>query len=185
MIIIKRDNPKVFGGKAYLMTDDEAQAINTIAGSISINRGPLVELLRAHDYMVDNNATKEELLQHLTKAYNNKQFAQEYAKLMLGKKYSNEDGEDSPNTQQTQSVGGGWLGAISGIVGGIGGIIQSFQKPSQAQLAAEYQQQILQLAAEKERSKERNKKIAIAIIAIIVIAGIFFGFSYAKKQKMI
>lgn len=183
MIIIKRDNPKVFGGKAYLMTDDEAQAINTIAGSISINRGPLVELLRAHDYMVDNNATKEELLQHLTKAYNNKQFAQEYAKLMLGNKYSNQDGGAEQSAPQAQ--GGGWLGAISGIVGGIGGIIQSFQKPSQAQLAAEYQQQILQLAAEKERAKERNKKIAIAIIGIIVIAGIFFGFSYAKKQKMI
>ena len=72
MIIIKRDNPQIFGGKAYLMTNEERNAMNMVADAITINRGALTQLLLKHDIRVAQNASKEELLDAFTVAFTTK-----------------------------------------------------------------------------------------------------------------
>lgn len=92
MIVIKRDNPQIFGGKPYLMTKQETKAVNTIADAISINRSPLVKLLQQHDIQASMDDTHEQLLGTLTNAFNKKQFALDFEKLY--KKGYNNFGDD-------------------------------------------------------------------------------------------
>lgn len=112
MIVIKRDNPQIFGGKAYLMTKPETIAINTIAEAISVNRSPLVKLLQQHDIQVAQNATHEQLLGTLTNAFNKKEFALDFEKAYK-KTYSNwgDDDVESSSDIANNSDNAFWAGS--------------------------------------------------------------------------
>jgi hypothetical protein len=186
MIVITRDTPQVFGGKTFLLTKEETDAMNTVASAITDNRSPLTKLLLAHDVQVNENASKEELLDAFTHAFKTKeQFRTDFAKMNV-KKFSNADGDEPATTDGNQApAGGGYLGLINGIIGGVGGILGMFQKPDTTGAQLNYNQQILQLAAQKEAARKRNNTIAI-IAVIVVVALIAFGtVYYAKKKKAI
>jgi len=211
MIVIKRDNPQIFGGKAYLVNSQENMAMNVVADAITVHRGPLTQLLLAHDVQVNQAATNEELLDALTKAFRtNKDFSVAFAKQFAtsGKKYSNygddstsmigEDSEDgnadfwgsgssSGSSSNNNSGGGmsgaGYLGLINGIVNGVGGILGLFAKPDSTGAQLNYNQQILMLAAQKEAQKKRNQTIAIVSVSALIIGTVIFLVWYAKKNK--
>lgn len=213
MIVIKRDNPQIFGGKAYLVNSQENMAMNVVADAITVHRGPLTQLLLAHDVQVNPTATKEELLDALTKAFRtNKDFSVAFAKQFAtsGKKYSNygdgesssdiandtenadfwagsNSGSSSGSSSNNNSGGGmsgaGYLGLINGIVNGVGGILGLFAKPDTTGAQLNYNQQILMLAAQKEAQKKRNQTIAIVSVSALIIGTVIFLVWYAKKNK--
>jgi len=188
MIIITRDNPQLFGGKAYLMTKQESQAMNTVADAITVNRGPLTQLLLAHDVQVNPDASKEELLEVFTNTFKNKeQFRTDFAKLNI-KKFSSYENENAENTNEgdaNATAGGGYLSLINGIIGGVGGILGLFAKPDTTGAQMNYNQQILMLAAQKEATRKRNNTIAIVLVSLTLIAIIVGTVMYAKKKKAI
>lgn len=183
MILIKRDNPKIYGGKAYLVSREEDTALNSIASAISINRGLLVDLLRKHDIRVEQNATKDDLLKKASYSFEiNTSFANDFYKTFVSK-FSNVDGdeEDAPSTQ----MGGtdGYTAATVGIMSAISKILGMFSKPDSTGQQMQYNQQILALAAEKERQKKRNQTIAIVLTVAAVIGITIFTIYYAKRKK--
>lgn len=195
MIIIKRDSPKIFGGKMYLVTPQENGAINSIANSISINRSYLVRLLQKHDVEANENMPKEELLQILGNTYSlNGQFAKEYHNKFV-QKFSNivpiNDEEDSDTGSGAGSGAGagmmggtdGYTAATVGIMNAIASIFNVFNKPDTTGQQMQYNQQILALAAEKEAKKKRNQTIAIVATIVAVIGIAIFTIYYAKRKK--
>lgn len=211
MIVIKRDNPQIFGGKAFLMSEEESISMNAIAEAISIDKQKLIQLLIKNGYLASDTLTKEQLLNQLSEAFKNKNFATDFAKQYAKKyspKYSNyssyeesssmikDDTENtsfwegtynsnSDSTTKNKIGAGGYLSLINGIIGGVGSILGIFSKPDNTGQQLTYNQQILMLAAEKEAQKKRNQTIAIIVVIIVVLGIAGFTFYYAKKQKAI
>lgn len=193
MIIINKDIPRVFDGKTILISSNEDKAFDVIADSL-VNRGPLVELLRKHDFEVTQNTNKQDLLNALKQAYSKESFRVEYAKKYIAKnRTSNLDDEEasvhdsSPSASSTNSGGSsssgggfGWLNAISGIVNGVGGILGAFQKPDYTGQQINYNQQLLLLAAQKEKQKTTKIIVIVSSIVAVIIVGIII---YSKRKK--
>lgn len=172
MIVIKRDNPKIFAGKAYLMNEPEEIALNTIADVISIKRSPLVQLLQQYNVPANELVSKQELLNVLSKTYiNNQPFALQFNQLFLEKRFSN---ATDPYTSATVEI----MNAFKSIVG-------AFSKPDTSSQQLDFNQQILLLAQQKEEQKKKNQKMAIIAVVIVVLLAATITIYYAKKKKAI
>lgn len=171
MIVIKRDNPQIFGGKAFLMSKEESVATNAIAEAISVNRSPLVQLLRMHDVQVNESIPKEELIIILSDTFlKNKDFADAFYK-RFATKYSN--------------ATDGYTAATVGIMNAFASIFGAFSKPNTTGQQVDFNKQVLLLAAQKEEEKKRNQKIAVISVIVLVVGVAAFLFFYARKQKAI
>lgn len=184
MITIKRDIPRLFNGKTILVSQEQNLAMETLAEAISINRGPLTQLLLNNNVKVNPIISNEELLKITTQNFKaNPELIKGFAKAYAKKDYSNVDGE-TPGTKSSGTTDP-YTGATVSIMNAFASIFGAFSKPDSTAQQLTFNQQVLALAAEKEAQRQRNQKIAMIVTVGLILGTITFLAIYAKKNKAI
>lgn len=170
MITIVKDTPNLFKGQSYIVSDDQKQALHTIADTVVNRKKQVIKFLQKYNYQVAETGVKEkDLLQGLTIVFNNSDDAKtDFLKLTSSSSFSNVDT---------------YTAATVGIMNAFKSIFGAFAKPNATQDAAAIQAQLAQVIVQKQAQQARNQKIAIWVVVALVLASITGIVLYYRKQN--
>ncbi len=185
MITVTKDNPGLFGGKKFINTEGQSDALHVIADIIANKKSNLITVLNKYNIPASEKSSTQELLNGIVIGNrNNKNFTAELAKIASKSSFSNVEDSSTDNTNPNDSTKTIKTVDYGSIINGIGGILSLFNKTDTTGIAQQTNAQILTLAAEKEAARKRNNAIAIAV-TIILVVGTITGLVlyYRKKNK--